>query len=408
MQASPPVLRRGFALPMVYRLNPLIETVAAAPIAEAQSWVRGRLFPADRPLLDCAQAVPSYPPAEELTRHLAEAVQRPQIAFYTDILGREDLRAALAAHLSAAYRGTVSADQIGITAGCNQAFCLAAASLAGAGEEIILPLPYYFNYQMWLEMLGVSVVPLPVGEEDALPDPDAAARLMTARTRALVLISPNNPTGATYPAELIGAFYELARRHRIALLLDETYKDFRAEEGPAHRLFQDPDWSDTLVQLYSFSKAYSLTGYRVGALAAGAPLIEAVAKAMDCVAICAPNVGQEAALFGIERLDDWRETKRRMMLGRLEALRSAFQANALRYRLISAGAFFAWVRHPFVGEPAAAVARRLADRQNLLCLPGTIFGPGQEGALRLAFANLPADSMAEVAARLIESQDGLS
>jgi aspartate/methionine/tyrosine aminotransferase len=160
-----------------------------------------------------------------------------------------------------------------------------------------------------------------------------------------------------------------------------------------------------LIQLYSFSKAYSLTGYRVGALAAGPDLLGAVAKAMDCVAICAPNIGQEAALFGLRRLSSWREEKRRMMLDRLSALRAAFRGNALGYRLISAGAFFAWVRHPFAGEAAPAVARRLADRHNLLCLPGTFFGPGQDGALRLAFANLPAEAMAEVARRLIASQE---
>jgi aspartate/methionine/tyrosine aminotransferase len=190
---------------MAYHINPLVERVAAAPIAEAQSWIRGRRFPAERPLLDCAQAVPSYAPAEELTRHLAEAVRKPQTAFYTDILGREDLRTALARHLSTEYRGRIAPDQVGITAGCNQAFCLAAAALAGVGEEVILPLPFYFNYQMWVEMLGISLVPLPVGERDALPDPEAAARLITRRTRAIVLISPNNPTGASYPGELIAA-----------------------------------------------------------------------------------------------------------------------------------------------------------------------------------------------------------
>jgi hypothetical protein len=389
---------------MAYRLNPLLERVAEAPIAEAQGWVRGRQFPASRPLLDCAQAVPSYPPAEELTRHLAEAVRRPETALYTDILGRADLRAALAAHLSADYGGALSPDEVGITAGCNQAFCLAAAALASAGDEVILPLPFYFNYQMWLEMLGIGLVPLPVGERDSLPDPDDAARLIGPRTRAIVLISPNNPTGATYPADLIDAFYVLAQRHGIALVLDETYKDFRAEAAPAHALFRKPDWPRTLIQLYSFSKAYSLTGYRVGAIAAGRPLLEAVAKAMDCVAICAPNIGQEAALFGLQRLAAWREEKRRMMLERLEALRAAFRANAIEYRLISAGAFFAWVRHPFQA-PAAAVARRLADRHNLLCLPGTYFGPGQDQALRLAFANLPAEKMEEVARRLRASQE---
>jgi aspartate/methionine/tyrosine aminotransferase len=390
---------------MAYRLNPFVDRVAAAPIAEAQAWIRGREFPKELPLLDCAQAVPSYPPAPELTRHLAEAVQRPQTAFYTDILGRADLCAALAAHLSAEYKAQVPTERVGITAGCNQAFCLTAAALASAGEEVILPVPFYFNYQMWLEMLGVGVMPLPVGSHDALPDPEHAERLITPRTRAIVLISPNNPTGATYPPELINAFYRLAQRRGIALIVDETYKDFRADSGPAHRLFQDPDWPGTLVQLYSFSKAYSLTGYRVGALVAGAPIMEAVSKAMDCVAICAPNIGQEAALFGLQRLAGWREEKRRMMLERLQALRDAFRGNALRYGLISSGAFFAWVRHPFAGETATAVARRLADRHNLLCLPGSFFGAGQDGALRLAFANLPAESMSEVAKRLIASQD---
>ena len=390
---------------MAYRLNPLLEKVAAAPIAEAQSWVRGRRFPPERPLLDCAQAVPSYPPAEALTGHLAEAARRPETAFYTDILGRSDLREALAEHLSAEYGAPVAASAIGITAGCNQAFCLAATALAGPGDEVILPLPWYFNYQMWLEMLGIGLVPLPVGEDDALPDPEAAERLIGPRSRAIALISPNNPTGATYPPALIEAFYRLAQRRGLALIVDETYKDFRAEAAPAHRLFRDPDWPRTLIQLYSFSKAYSLTGYRVGAMAAGPELLGAVAKAMDCVAICAPNIGQEAALFGLRRLADWREEKRRMMLERLAALRAAFAANTLEYRLISAGAFFAWVRHPFDGEAAPDVARRLADRHNLLCLPGTIFGPGQEGALRLAFANLPAEAMPEVARRLIASQE---
>src|SRR5262245_49482474 len=108
---------------MAYRVNPLVDRVTAAPIAEAQAWIRGRQFPAELPLLDCAQAVPGYPPAAELTRHLAEAVQRPQTALYTDILGRADLCATLAAHFSAEYKTSIAVERVGITAGCNQAFC---------------------------------------------------------------------------------------------------------------------------------------------------------------------------------------------------------------------------------------------------------------------------------------------
>ncbi|MBN8211258.1 aminotransferase class I/II-fold pyridoxal phosphate-dependent enzyme, partial [Bacillus sp. NTK071] len=85
------------------------------------------------------------------------------------------------------------------------------------------------------------------------------------RTKAITLVSPNNPGGVEYPPELLAAFADLARRHGIALIVDETYRDFHTQDGPPHGLFADPDWDDTFIHLYSFSKAYRLTGHRVGA-----------------------------------------------------------------------------------------------------------------------------------------------
>jgi aspartate/methionine/tyrosine aminotransferase len=390
---------------MAYAVNTLVRAVAPPPIAEAHGWLRGRSFPADKPLLDLAQAVPSYPPAEALRAHLAELVMQPQSSSYTEILGLPALRERLAARVSEDYRASVAPGEVAITAGCNQAFCLAMNALAGPGDEVLLPLPYYFNYQMWLEMQGVRAIHLPFKEgRGALPDPADAARLVSPRSRAIVLVTPNNPTGAIYPPALLADFYELARAKKLALVVDETYRDFRADPAPPHALFAREDWREVLVQLYSFSKIYSLTGYRVGAVVAGERLLEQLAKAMDCVAICAPRIGQLAALFGLERLGAWQRERAAEMQQRLEALRRAFQDNRLRYSLVSSGAFFAYVRHPFDKAPAAAVARRLADEQNLLCLPGTMFGPGQEGYLRLAFANLDAAAMPELARRLVASQ----
>src|SRR5690606_16016064 len=103
-------------------------------------------------------------------------------------------------------------------------------------------------------------------------------RLAGRRTRAIVLVSPNNPGGAEYPAETLRAFRDLARRRGIALILDETYRDFDSRTGPAHDLFADPDWDEVLVQLYSFSKAYRLTGHRVGAMAASPRLLAEAEK----------------------------------------------------------------------------------------------------------------------------------
>ncbi|HXM69678.1 MAG TPA: aminotransferase class I/II-fold pyridoxal phosphate-dependent enzyme, partial [Thermoanaerobaculia bacterium] len=227
---------------------------------------------------------------------VAELARRPESSTYTPILGLSHLREKLARRMSANYGAEISAERVGITAGCNQAFCLAATALAGPGDEVVLPLPYYFNYQMWLEMEGVRAVHLPCREERAaLPTVEDAERLLSERTRAIVLVTPNNPTGAVYPPALIEAFYELAQANGLALVLDETYRDFRKETTPPHGLFRKPGWEETLVQLYSFSKVYSLTGYRVGAMIASERMLGEIAKIMDCIAICAPRIGQEAA-----------------------------------------------------------------------------------------------------------------
>jgi hypothetical protein len=386
---------------MSFRTNSLLAAVQPPPIAEAQGWIRGRSFPADRPLIDVAQAVPGYPPPRALTEHLAGVVAEPLTARYTEIEGTAELRAALAADMTAAYGAAIDGRQVLIAAGCNQAYCLALMALAQAGDEVILPLPYYFNHQMWLDMLGVRAVHLPFRAERAgVPDPEDARRLIGPRTRAIVLVSPNNPTGAVYPAEVIARFFALARDHGIALVLDETYRDFMPVDAPPHALFADPRWPETLVHLYSFSKVFSLTGYRVGAIVAGQGFVAEIAKAMDCVSICAPRIGQLAALYGLRHLGDWRRGNTKLMRDRLAALKGAFARNDLGFELVSAGAYFAYLRHPFGARPAAEVARHLADAHNLLALPGSMFGPGQEQYLRLAFANVAAERMPEIAGRL--------
>ena len=381
--------------------NPLLAGVAAPPIPEAHGWIEGRSFPADKPLIDVAQAVPGYPPPKDLTDHLASLVGEAATARYTDVPGLPALRAALASDMSQFYGAGIAAADVSITAGCNQAFCLAVMALAAAGDEVILPLPYYFNHQMWLEMQGIRARHLPFRpERGGVPDPREAEALIGPRTRAIVLVTPNNPTGALYPAAVIAEFFHLARSRGLALIVDETYRDFLPGDSAPHDLFSAPDWRDTLVQLYSFSKVFCLTGYRVGSIIAGPGLSESIAKAIDTIAICAPRIGQLAALYGLGHLGDWRRENTLLMRGRLEAVKRALARNDLGYRLISAGAYFAYLAHPFGLRPAMEVARRLADRQNVLALPGSMFGPGQESYLRIAFANAEAAAMPDLAKRL--------
>ncbi|MEQ8398933.1 aminotransferase [Thalassobaculum sp.] len=386
---------------MRYTTNPDVIAVVEPPIAEAKGWVAGRSYPADRPLLDLCQAVPSYPPAEELRAHLADRVRLFETAQYTAITGIAPLREALAEHMAGVYGGSIEPDNVLVTAGCNQAYSLTLMALARRGDEVILPLPYYFNHQMWLDSLGVTAVHLPFRpDRGGVPDPADAVRLITPRTKALVLVTPNNPTGAVIPPDVLAGFRDVCAEHGVALVLDETYKDFLDPDQPRHDLFRDPAWGDTVVQLYSFSKAFSLTGYRVGSIVAGAGFVDQVAKLMDTISICTARIAQDGALYALRHLLPWADGKRAMMAQRRAALLRVFESGNLGFELVSTGAYFAYLRHPFTGEPAAAVARRLAQDHGVLALPGTVFGPGQDPYLRLAFANLEAERMGEVGDRL--------
>ena len=366
----------------------------APPVMEARRWLQGVTFPADRPLINVSQAAPVDPPPPALRQAMADvALQNDEAHLYGPVLGLPELRAELAAQTAQHYAGIVDPAQVCITSGCNQAFAAAIAMLCAEEDEVILPTPWYFNHKMWLDMSGVAAVPLPTGA-DLLPNPEQAAALITPRTRAISLVTPNNPGGVEYPAELVQAFFDLARQHGIALILDETYRDFDSRSGPPHALFQDPDWDDTLIHLYSFSKAYRLTGHRVGAMIASPERLAEVEKFLDTVAICPSQIGQHAALWGMQNLAQWLAGERDEILARRAAISTQMpKLTAQGWQLLGLGGYFAYMQHPF-GISSADLAPQLVRDAGILCLPGTMFCPTDDpsGArqLRIAFANLDA------------------
>lgn len=387
-------------------INPTYARTFPPPVMEARRWIEGKSFAADKPLIMLSQAAPVDPPPPALARAMAEAlIENPASHLYGPVLGLPELRAELASQWSASYGGTIAPSQVAITAGCNQAFTAVMSTLAGAGDEVIVPLPFYFNHKMWLDMEGVRCVPLPTGD-DLFPDPERAASLITERTRAIVLVSPNNPAGVEYSADLLRAFHDLARANGLALVLDETYRDFHSKTGAPHALFSDPDWDETLIHLYSFSKAYRLTGHRVGAMMASEARLAEVEKFLDTVAICPPQVGQIGALWGMRNLGDWLASEREEILARRDTLVAGFD-RLPDWQLLGCGAYFAYVRHPF-DRPSDAIAKDMVEAAALLVLPGTMFGPrvaeggtGQaEVTLRIAFANADRAGLAEVVNRL--------
>jgi aspartate/methionine/tyrosine aminotransferase len=389
-------------------LNPAVAGTLDPPVMEARRWLTEAPPPPDLPLLNLSQAAPVDPPPAALRAAMARAVEQdPEVHLYGPVLGQPALRAALARRTAEIYGGTVALEQVAVTSGCNQAFCASVSSLAAAGDAVVLPMPWYFNHAMWLDLQGIDCIALPTGA-DLLPDPDRCAQLLTPRTRAIALVTPNNPGGVEYPPELVAAFADLAAERGLALIVDETYRDFHAANGPPHRLFADPAWDEVLIHLYSFSKAYRLTGHRVGAIVAARDRLAQIEKILDTVTICPSGPGQMGALWGLENLEEWLAAERAEILRRRAAIAEGL-ARLPGWDLLGCGAYFAYVRHPF-GAPSPEVARRLVREAAVLMLPGTMFrpqGPAEaaaEGAreLRIAFANADTGQIDELIRRLAD------
>lgn len=382
------------------QINPAIEALSPPPVPAAQGWASaysGR----HGPLLDLSQAVPGYPPHPDLLRWLAEAAGSTAFAGYGPIEGDDALRQAYAEHVSALYGAAIGAGNVHITAGCNQAFVAAALAVAGAGDKVLLTNPFYFNHDTTLAMLGIGTGRVDCRAEDGfLPTPDAVAAAIGPGVKALALVSPNNPTGAVYPDALLETLFDLCRRRGIWLILDETYRDFLPpDRQPAHRLFSVPGWEEGLIQLYSFSKSFCIPGHRLGAITAGEAAIQAAAKIMDNLQICAPRPPQAAIARALPALRNWRAANALEILRRADALEETMEG-VEGWEIGAVGAYFAYIRHPFRGAASSEVAEKLAREAGVVSIPGDYFGAGQHDYLRFAFANADSEAIRLLRQRL--------
>jgi aspartate/methionine/tyrosine aminotransferase len=381
-------------------INPLIDKLSAPPIPAVQAWAR-QYDGAHGPLIDLSQAVPGYPPHPDMLRFLGEAASSVAYAGYGPIEGETVLREAYARHVGNLYGAEIKAGNIHITSGCNQAFIAAIMCVAQSGDTVLATDPFYFNHQSSLEMLGIrSETMLCRAENGFVPDIEDVLAALHKGVRALVLVSPNNPTGAIYPPQLLAQIYAACRDNGTWLLLDETYRDFLSDADQApHDLFKEVDWPSHLIQLYSFSKSFCIPGHRLGAIVAGAAMVANVAKVMDNLQICAARAPQIAVSRAIEPLQSWRDDNRKEIARRAEALRVSM-SNVAGWHVEAVGAYFAFVRHPYDGLSSVAVAEKLAKTTGFITLPGSFFGESQDAFLRFAFANVDVAGIEATAARL--------
>ena len=362
------------------------------PVLEVKNWLSDPDLQPSKPLIDVSQAAPTEPPPKKMLEFMANKILCDNaVNTYGPVLGLDELRESLASKWSRQYQGKVSKENVAVTSGCNQAFCASISSFTSENDEVIIPTPWYFNHHMWLQMAGVKSIPL---ETDANMNPilEKAEALITDRTRAIVLVSPNNPSGAIYSNQLLQKFFDLCKSNQIRLIIDETYKDFHPNASQPHTLLENNNWDQVLTILYSFSKTYRMTGHRIGALLTSKENLIEIEKALDTFTVCPPQLGQYAANWGLNNLEAWAAERRTEILQRAKHFSEKFQPlSAAGWSLRGCGAYFAFVEHPFEDESNILAPLILRD-QGILLMPGTMFYPKHNPlgskSFRIAFANI--------------------
>jgi aminotransferase len=306
---------------------------------------------------------------------------------YTSNYGTLELRRALAAHLERLYGVSYDpANELLITVGASEAVDLALRATIDPGDEVVLHEPSYVAYVPAIVFAGGTAVHVATRfEDDFALDPDAVEAAITRRTKALFLGYPCNPTGAVLPDAVQDELAEIAERHDLLVYSDEIY-DRLAYGSYRHRAFSSlPGMRDRTVLMGGFSKAYAMTGWRVGWLAAPAGILEGIVKVHQYGIMSAPTVAQDAALVAlvdgepeVERMRAEYDRRRRLIV-------DGFNAMGLE-TFEPRGAFYAFPKITSTGLDSETFAQRLLEEEHVAVVPGGAFGPSGEGHVRACYA----------------------
>jgi aminotransferase len=306
---------------------------------------------------------------------------------YTSNYGTVELRRALAAHLERLYGVRYDpATELLMTVGASEAVDLALRATCDPGDEVILHEPSYVAYVPAIVFAGGHAVHVPTRfEDDFALDPAAVEAAITPRTKALFLGYPCNPTGAVLPRPIQDELAAIAERHDLLVYSDEIY-DRLAYGSYQHRAFPAiSGMRDRTILMGGFSKAYAMTGWRIGWLAAPAPILEGIVKVHQYGIMSAPTVAQDAALVAlvdgepeVERMRAEYDRRRRLVVDGFNALGlDTFEP---------LGAFYAFPRITSTGLDSETFARRLLEEEHVAVVPGGAFGPSGEGHVRACYA----------------------
>lgn len=337
---------------------------------------------------------PDFDTPVHIRRAAKEAIDAGKTR-YTDVKGIPELRQAIADHIFAHKSLRYSPDEIIVSSGAKQAIVLALQSVLNPGDEVILPSPYWISYTEMIKIAGGKPVIITTDPEtDFLPTPAQLAEAVSERTKAIIINSPNNPTGTIWPRELLAAACELARKHDFFIISDEIYEDLcydgYTQLSPA-QISDDAKQRTILVS--GFSKAYAMTGWRMGYASGPLFAIKAMGSIQSHMTGNPNSITQYAALTALTAPQDCVVDMAHSFARRRTLLLFLLAQNALRPGVMPKGAFYMLLDvRPYIGkkcdgeviEDDGKFAEMLLKKVFVAVIPGTPFGA--KGFVRLSYA----------------------
>ena len=308
------------------------------------------------------------------------------VTSYTSNKGLQSLREILARHLTGRYNLTYNCDdEIIITSGVSEALDIAIRAIVDPGDEVLIAEPSYVSYAPCVTLAGGTPVPVECTEKDRFKlNPDSLQEKITPKTKALMINFPNNPTGAVMNRADLKAIADIVTDNDLLLISDEVYSELTYEGTHVATASVEDLWQRTIT-LNGFSKAYAMTGWRVGYLCAPKEICEAALKIHQYVMLCAPVMGQVGALEALRSAEE----EKNNMVNEYRLRRNMFVAGLNRTGLschVPDGAFYAFPSVKGTGLSDVEFAERLLKEERVAVVPGSVFGAGGAYHLRCAYA----------------------
>ena len=369
---------------------------------------KGAAFVPQEGLIHLELGWPYYDTPQHIKDATVRALQAGEV-HYSDMQGNAALRRALASKLASSNAMYVGPEQIIVTNGLTQASFIAFMALVDEGDEVIVLDPYYPQHIGKIEMAGGRVVPVPLDAADGFRiRPDWIEKRVTARTRAIVLVNPSNPTGRVHTRAELESLADIAIRHNLAVIADEVYECITYDLAKHISIASLPQMAERTVSMFAFTKAYAMDGWRLGYAVAPRAIMKGMAKIFTSEVTHVNTFIQHGALAAvtgpyepIQAMIDADRRNRDLMVERLNRMPNITCA-------VPQGSIYAFPDISRTGFRAQPLAEKILASARVVVEAGSFYGECGEGHLRLCFGSQPYERIEEAMDRLAGFFDGIA